>query len=71
MESENHINIKSTEFDKCVKMLFEKKTNDDLVLYMCLQMAAESCSPEIYKGFVAAFNEIVENRNLNLGKIID
>lgn len=44
---------------------------DNVNLVYVLWMAQESLSPETYEGFVLAYNQLIDNRHLSLGKITE
>jgi len=57
-------------FDKCLNRECGKYIRPDaMILHWCLQMAQQSCDPENYKGFVGAYNYMIDTRHLNLNKI--
>jgi len=59
-------------FDGCLNRTCGKHICvDEMILYWCLQMAQQSCDPENYKGFVGAYNYMIDTRHFKLNKIGD
>lgn len=48
-----------------------RKKIEVLCLEQVLQMTRESLSPEVHKGFLKAYNELIKNRHLNLKLIAE
>jgi hypothetical protein len=58
------------DFDKCLNRACGKfRGIEEIFLHCVLQMAQQSLDPELYGGFLMAYNALIEVRNLGLRKI--